>query len=172
MVPDGIVFGPMDMTSYNHSESVSINRPPGDVYAIVSNIGRCGDLSPVCQSGTWEDADRAGEVGAWFTGHNAIGDFTWDTHCKVVAASPGREFTFINFGPDATAELVRWGYTLEEEAGGTKVTESWQILPAYPAFVSGGDENFDVKGRVDGMAQMAKEGIGTTLANLKRLAES
>jgi len=162
----------MDVSHYNHSESISINRSSDDLYAILSNVGRVGELSPVCQTGTWDDADHAGEVGAWFTGQNVIGDFSWDTRCKVVAATPGSEFTFINFGPPGEVELVRWSYTLEEETDGTKVTESWQVLPAYPEFVSGGDENFDVKGRIDGMAQMAREGIRTTLANLKRLAES
>jgi hypothetical protein len=162
----------MDVSPYHYADSVSINRSPADLYAMVSDVGRVGDLSPVCQSGAWDDAARAGEVGAWFTGHNAIGDFGWDTRCRVVAATPGSEFTFINHGPDGNVELVRWSYTLEAEGTGTRVTESWQILPAYPDFVSGGDEHFDVTGRIDGMAEMAKEGIGATLANLKRLAEA
>jgi hypothetical protein len=162
----------MDVSPYNHTDRITINRSPADVYAMVSDVGRVGDLSPVCQSGVWDDASRAGEVGAWFTGHNAIGDFGWDTRCQVVAATPGSEFTFVNHGPDGNVELVRWSYALEPDGAGTTVTESWQVLPAYPAFVSGGDENFDVKARIDGMAEMAKEGIGATLANLKRLAES
>jgi hypothetical protein len=162
----------MDVSPYHYTDSISIDRSPADLYAMVSEVGRVGDLSPVCQSGVWDDPSQAGEVGAWFTGHNAIGDFGWDTRCQVVAANPGSEFTFINHGPDGTAELVRWSYTLEAEGTGTKVTESWQVLPAYPDFVSGGDEHFDVKARIDGMAEMAREGIGATLANLKRLAES
>jgi len=162
----------MDVSGYNYVESISIDRSPADLYAMVSDVGHVGDLSPVCVSGTWDDAADAGRVGAWFTGHNALGDFTWDTRCKVVAAEPAREFTFVNFGPNGDAELVRWSYTFVEESGATVVTESWQVLPAYPAMVSAGDDTFDVKGRIDGMAQMAKEGIGTTLANLKRIAES
>lgn len=162
----------MDVSAYNHSDKIRIHSSPADVYAIVSDVTRVGDLSPVCQSGTWDDAAQAGKKGAWFTGHNAIGEFTWDTHCQVVASEPGREFSFVNFGPNGDVELVRWGYTFEEVADGTEVTESWQVLPAYPGFVSGGDESFDIKGRIDGMAQMAREGITTTLANLKRIAES
>ena len=80
-------------------------------------------------------------------------------------------FAFVNFGPNGDLALVRWGYTFEEEPDGTRVTESWQVLPAYPDFVSGADETFDVRARIDGMAQMAEDGIKTTLANLKRLAE-
>jgi hypothetical protein len=52
------------------------------------------------------------------------------------------------------------------------VTESWQVLPAYPDMVTSGDPNADVKARIDGMAQMARDGIRDTLANLKRVAEA
>jgi len=162
----------MNVSGYNHSGSITISRPPEVVYAIVSDVTRIGELSPVCQSAEWDDPDKAGEEGAWFTGHNAIGEFTWDTHCKVIAAKPGQEFTFINHGPTGDAELVRWGYTFEPKGDSTQATESWQVLPAYPDFVSAGDPTFDVKGRIDGMAQMARDGIKDTLANLKRAAES
>ncbi len=162
----------MDVSGYRHSDSIVIERPPEDVYAIISDVTRVGELSPVCRSCTWDDPDRAGRAGAWFTGHNAIGDFTWDTHCQVVVAQPPSEFTFVNHGPEGNAELVRWGYTLEAAGQATKVTESWQVLPSYPEFVSGGDPNFDVAGRLDGMAQMARDGIRDTLANLKNVAES
>jgi hypothetical protein len=162
----------MDVSSYNHSEKIRINRPPADLYAIVTDVTRVGNLSPVCQFGAWDDAAQAGKMGAWFTGHNAIGDFSWDTRCKVVASDAAREFSFVNFGPAGDVELVRWGYTFEENGDGTDVTETWQVLPAYPGFVSAGDPNFDVKARIDGMAQMARDGIAATLANLKRIAES
>ena len=69
-------------------------------------------------------------------------------------------------------ELVRWGFTFEAQGDGTVATESWQVLPAYPDFVLAGDPNADVAARIDGMAQMARDGIKDTLANLKRAAES
>jgi hypothetical protein len=162
----------MDVSRYRHSDSVSVDRPPADVYAIVSDVSRIGELSPVCRSSSWDDPEQAGRAGAWFTGHNAIGDFAWETHCQVAVAAPGREFTFINHGPAGDRELVRWGYTFEPEGSGTRATESWQVLPAYPDYVSGGDANFDVAGRLDGMARMARDGIKDTLANLKRVAEA
>lgn len=162
----------MDVAGYHHSDSITIDRSPEDVYAIVSDITRMGELSPVCTSGAWDDAAQAGKEGASFVGHNAIGEYTWETHCKVVAAEPSREFAFINQGLNGDVELVRWGYTFEPEGDGTKVTESWQVLPAYPDFVSAGDPNLDVAARIDGMAQMARDGIKDTLANLKRVAEA
>lgn len=162
----------MDVSGYHHSDSITINRPPADVYAIVSDVTRIGELSPVCQSGAWDDPTKAGTEGAWFTGHNAIGDLTWDTHCRVVAAVPAQEFSFINHGSSGDVELVRWGYTFEPHGDGTLATESWQVLPAYPDFVSAGNPNLDVAARIDGMAQMARDGMKDTLANLKRVAES
>jgi hypothetical protein len=138
---------------------------------MVSDVTRMGELSPVCTSCTWDDESEAGSEGSWFTGHNAIGDITWSTRCQVVAAVPGRDFAFVNHGPEGKAELVRWGYAFEDDEGGTTVTESWQVLPAYPEFVLGHSPDADVAARLDGMAALARDGIRDSLANLKRIAE-
>jgi hypothetical protein len=160
----------MDVSGYNHSDKIRINRPAADVYAIVCDVTRVGDLSPVCKSAAWDDADGAGEKGSWFSGHNVAGEFSWDTRCKVVV--PGREFTFVNFGPNGDLELVRWSYAFEEDGDGTTVTESWQVLPEYPDFLTAVNKNYDVKGRLEGAARTTPEEIKATLANLKRLAEA
>jgi hypothetical protein len=162
----------MDVSQYHHSDSILINRSPVEVYAIVSDVTRIGELSPICQAGTWDDPAQAGTAGAWFTGHNVIGDVSWDTRCTVSVARPGREFTWINHGPNGDAELVSWGFALEPEGGGTRATESWQVLPSYPDFVLAGNPGVDVTARIDGMAQMARDGIADTLARLKQVAEA
>ena len=162
----------MDLSGYQHSESVSIDRPPAEVYAIVSDVTRMGELSPVCQSGAWDDPAKVGTVGAWFTGHNAIGEFGWDTRCEVIAAEPNREFVFVNHGGDGERDLVQWGYRFEPDGDGTRVTETWQVLPDYPGFVLEGAPDADVGERLDGMAQMARDGIRDTLASLKQVAEA
>jgi carbon monoxide dehydrogenase subunit G len=162
----------MDVSGYHHSDSITVAAPPADVYAIVSDVTRIGELSPMCRSADWDDPTRAGTTGAWFTGHNAIGDITWDTHCQVTVAEPDREFTFVNHGQAGDAELVRWGFMLEPVGETTMVTEAWQVLPAYPDMVLAGDPNADVAARIDGMAQLARDGIAETLVNLKRTAEA
>ncbi|HEX4490800.1 MAG TPA: SRPBCC family protein [Acidimicrobiia bacterium] len=162
----------MDVSKYRHEGSIAIDRSPHDVYALVSDVTRIGELSPVCASSAWTDPARVGNEGAWFTGHNVIGDLSWDTQCEVVAAQPGREFAWINHGPAGDVALVRWGYRFQPAGTGTTVTESWQILPAYPDFVGGRDPNMDVAKRMDGMADLARTGIDQTLANLKRIAEA
>jgi len=162
----------MDVSGYRHSDSIRIRRPAAEVYAIVSDVARMGELSPVCTSCTWDDASQAGTEGAWFTGHNAIGNFKWDTRCKVLFAVPRRDFTFVNYGPPGKEQLVRWGYAFEDHGDETTVTESWQVLPAYPDYVAADDPTADVATRLDGMATMARDGIRDTLANLKRVAEA
>ena len=161
----------MDLSGYNHSDSIIIGAPPEQVYAIISDVTRIGELSPVCQAGTWDDPAQAGKEGAWFTGHNVIGDLSWDTHCKVVVAAPGREFAWINHGPQGDAELVRWGFTLEPDDGKTKVTETWQVLPAYAPYASARNPDMDVKSQIDGMQELARDGIRETLESLKKVAE-
>lgn len=164
----------MDLSKYQHSDSISIDRPPADVYPIVSDITGMGERSPVAKDGVWDDPAKAGTVGAWFTGHNAIGEFEWSTRCEVIAAEPDRTFTFVNHGRDGTCDLVQWGYTLEPDGDGTKVTETWQVLPDYPVFVRSDAPDAtdaDVAARIDGMADMARTGITETLAKLKQVAE-
>jgi len=162
----------MDVSAYRHSDAVTINRDAAGVYAIISDVTRIGELSPFCRSAAWEDPAQAGEEGAWFIGHNEMGPNAWDTHCKVVAAVAGREFTFINHGPAHELELVQWSYRLEPDGDATNVTESWQVLPAYPDFVTARDPTGDVKARIEVMAKAARDGIPQTLANLKRIAET
>src|SRR5207302_6064096 len=53
------------------------------------------------------------------------------------------------------AQLVRNSGGAVLEGDGPKVTETWQVLPAYPGFVSAGNPDMDVKARIDGMQLMA-----------------
>ena len=162
----------MDVSGYRFSDSVTINASPADVYAIVSDVTRIGEQSPICKAATWDDPSQAGREGATFRGHNEVGDNAWDTTCQVVAAVPGKEFAFINRGPNGDRQLVRWGYVFEADGGGTKVTESWELLPEYPEFIKAVAPDADLTARLEVGKQRAQDGIPATLANLKKLAES
>lgn len=88
------------------SESLTIASSPEALYAMVSDVTRMGEWSPVCKLCWWED----------------------ETRSKVVADDPDREFAFAVNG-----DRTRWGYTFEPTDGGTLVTESWEILPRSPS---------------------------------------
>src|SRR5436190_23982314 len=116
----------MDLTPYQHDETLTVAASPEEVYDLVADITRMGDWSPVCTAGEWLDDTRAS-----FLGTNAMGDFTWQTTCRVDVAERATGFTFVNLGLNGDEELVRWSYTFAPVPGGTEVTESWRGLPGY-----------------------------------------
>jgi Polyketide cyclase / dehydrase and lipid transport len=152
------------MGTWKFSESIIVSRPAEELHAMVSDVTRMGEWSPVCTGGWWDDDTRG--VGAWFTGHNETPTKTWETRSQVVANEPGREFAFA-VGGDRT----RWGYTFTPAADGTEVTESWEILPAGEAYFSdrfGETADAEITGRLEN----ARSGIHDTLAAIKKAAES
>jgi hypothetical protein len=159
----------MDLDPYRHGSSTVVDRPPEAVYDLLADVSRMGTWSPVCTGARYDDDSRE-----WFTGTNAIGDTTWETRCRVVAADRGREFAFVNHGRDGRYAMVRWGFVLEPRSGGaTEVTQTWEVLPAYAdGFATEESPGMTLEQRLDFMKAMALRGMPETLANLKRDAES
>ena len=153
------------MESLTHSDRITVNRSPGDLYAMVADVTRMGEWSPICKACWWDEGEGP-RVGAWFTGRNELPERTWETRSEVVAADPGREFAFAVHGT-----IARWGYTFAAVEGGTEITESWEFLP-------GGIEFFEERFGDDSAAQIADRvekahtGIAETLAAIKRIAEA
>jgi hypothetical protein len=150
-----------------YSESITIDRPPSVVYELISDITRMGEYSPVCKACWWDEGASA-QAGSWFTGRNETPERTWETHCEVVAAEPGREFTFVVNG--AENGFARWSYTMQPAGDGTELTESWAILPALVGYFA---QNSDDGGAAQ-VAQReanARSGIPETLAAIKQSAE-
>lgn len=154
----------------SHQESLTVSAPAEEVYALVSDVTRTGEWSPVCTTCWWDDESRAGEVGAWFTGRNELPERTWETRSQVVAAEPGREFAWIVGGT-----FVRWGFSIEpadEPAGkGVTLTESWEFLPDGIAMF-GEKYGEDASAQIADRTRQALDGIPRTLAAIKRIAES
>lgn len=155
----------MQTPSLSFSASIMIACSPGELYAMVSDVTRMGEWSPVCKA-CWWDEGAGPEVGTWFTGRNVTPERTWERRSRVVAAEPGKEFAFVVGG-----NLVRWGYTFAPAGDGTEVTESWEVLPA-------GVERFSelygaaAQEQLANRAEAARTGIPETLAAIKRAAES
>lgn len=153
------------MEELSLSESVVVACPPEALYAMVADVSRMGEWSPVCKQCWWEDGEGTG-VGARFRGRNETPERTWETVSTVVAAEPGREFAWVvNDG------WVRWSYRFEPTGGGTRVTESWDFLPAG---VDGFRHRFgeDADAQIGQRRQAALAGIPVTLAALKATAEA
>ncbi|OZE21732.1 polyketide cyclase [Rhodococcus sp. 05-2255-1e] len=153
------------MTALEFSDSVVVAASPEDVYAVVSDVTRTGEWSPICQECRWNEPDGGG-VGSTFTGRNVTPDRTWETVSTVAVAEPGREFAWV-----VGDNFVRWGYTLEPVDGGTRLTENWNFLPDGIAFFHRkfGDS---AQEQIDTRSKAALDGIPRTVAAIKRIIES
>jgi hypothetical protein len=155
----------MTAPALSYTASVVIARSPRELYDMISDVTRMGQWSPVCAA-CWWDEGAGPRAGSWFTGRNEADGETWETRSVVVAAEPGREFAF-----QVGGDRARWGYTFTPVGGGTRVTESWEFLPAGVAFFQ---ERFgpDAPAEIADRSREARAGIPATLAALKRAAES
>jgi hypothetical protein len=153
------------MESLTYSDSVVVRSSPEALYDLVSDVTRTGEWSPVCTACWWDEGHSA-QVGSWFTGRNEVPGRTWESRSRVVVADRGREFAFLVGG-----KLVRWGYVFDPVDGGTRVTESWEFLPAGLELFA---ERFgaDAQRQIDDRTRAAHEGIPATLAAIARIAES
>ncbi|GAA4472126.1 SRPBCC family protein [Rhodococcus olei] len=157
-------MAPVQTKSLTFQSSVLVRPTAQEVYALVSDVTRTGEWSPVCAD-CWWDPDHGPEVGAFFTGRNVTPDRTWETRSEVVVAAPGREFAW-SVGPG----LVRWGYLMKPADAGTELTETWEFTAAGQEFFHqrfGSEAPREIAAR----EQAAREGIPTTLASIKRILE-
>ena len=153
------------MPDLRYSESVLVARPPEVLYDMVSDVTRMGHWSPICRACWWDDGDGP-FVGAWFTGRNETAERTWETRSRVIAAERGRVFAFV-----VGDALVRWEFTFAAADGGTRITESWEFLPAGIARFK---ERFgeEAEAQIADSTEAAHTGIPVTLAAIKRAAET
>ena len=153
------------MANLSYSESIVIEKSPEAVYDLVSDVARTGEWSPVCTGCEWDDGESP-RVGAWFTGRNEVPGRTWETRSQVVAADPGREFSW-----EVNGGFVRWGYTLTPAGEGTELTEHWEFLPRG---IAGFRERYgdEAQAQIANRTEQARTGIPATLAAIKKVAES
>lgn len=150
----------------HHRESVTVIASAETLYALVSDVTRTGEWSPVCTSCWWDDEAMAGQLGAKFTGRNELPHRTWESRSQVVVAERGQEFAW-----EVGDGFVRWGYILTPAETGTILSETWEFLPSGIAMFEekyGNNAYIQIAERT----QQALDGIPVTLAAIKRIAES
>jgi hypothetical protein len=159
------ICGEPTSTQLSHAETITIAAAPEAVYDLVSDVTRTGEWSPICRAAWWDDGDGP-RADAWFTGRNQTGDTVWETRSRVEIADRPREFGWL-----VSDGYVRWGYRLARVGGGTELTESWHLRRSGLAMFHEkyGDGAHD---RIALRSSQAVEGIPTTLAAIKKIAES
>lgn len=150
---------------FSHRESIRVAERPEVVYDVVSDVTRTGEWSPVCTACWWDDPRQAGQVGAWFTGHNEQPGRTWETRSRVVAADRGREFVWV-----VGDGFVRWGFLMAPLGEDTELTETWEFLPRGLAMFH---EKYGERAETEiaTRTEQAHTGIPQTLAAIKRIVE-
>lgn len=146
--------------------SITVQAAAPAVWALVADITRMGEWSPENERGEWIDGATGPAVGARFKGYNRRGKSKWSTTCEVTEAEPGRSFVFVTGGRAKPGTW--WRYRFEPVAGGTLVTESFEITKPLGRF-----ERLVTKvttGVSDRRADM-EQGVNATLAALKKAAE-
>ena len=106
-----------------------MEAPPEKVWALVSDVTRIGEFSPETFEARWTRGSTGPEVGASFKGHvkrNGVGPTYWSP-CQVTRCVPNEVFEFAVGTDDIT--LNNWGYRLEPDGTGTKVTEYFRLEP-------------------------------------------
>lgn len=145
--------------------SLFIDAPPDQVWALVSDVTRIGEFSPETFEARWTRGSTGPEVGAYFKGHvkrNGVGPTYW-TGCKVTRCEPERLFEWSVGTDDVTVN--NWGYRLEPEGRGTRVTEYFRLEPKLPMRVY-----WLVLGALRGRTN--ERGMRTTLERMKAVLEA
>ena len=112
--------------------SLHIDAPPDEVWDLVSDVTRIGEFSPETFEAQWTRGSTGPEVGASFKGHvkrNGVGPTYWSP-CRVTKCVPEEVFEFSVGTDDVT--LNNWGYRMEPDGSGTKVTEYFRLEPSWP----------------------------------------
>lgn len=153
------------MKSLYGEVSMSMDAPPARVWDLVSDVTRIGEFSPETFEARWTRGSTGPAEGAVFKGHvkrNGVGPTYW-TLCKVTACEPERLFEF-SVGSDSVT-VNNWGYKLEPEGSGTKVTEYFRLEPSLPTRAY-----WLVLGRLRGRTN--QKGMRTTLERMKAVVQA
>lgn len=149
------------------SATTEIAANPETIYAMVSDLPRMGEWSPDNVGGTWAGGATEAAVGAKFRGKNKNGKKSWSGAVVVTEATAPTRFAFTTVvGP---MKVANWIYEITPTGSGCTVTETWEdtrnavfSIPALGKAITG----------VGDRASHNKAAIETTLANVKKAAES
>lgn len=145
--------------------SVHVGASPKRVYELVSDVTRMGEWSPETYRCRWIGSD--GPVpGARFKGYNRRGRARWSNTLEVLAAEPGREFSFRR--DVLPCGVCDWRYRMESDGAGTLLTESYEVVKPDWRITNW------FNGLLLGVADRDEDllaGMQTTLARIKEAAE-
>ena len=108
--------------------SAVIRAPAAEIWKVVSDVTRVGEWSGECQGCDWIGGAGAPVAGAQFRGRNRRGGVRWTRLNEVVSAEAPHRLVWRTVPRFPYLDSVEWQLSLEEEALGTLVTESFRIV--------------------------------------------
>lgn len=139
---------------------IDVDASPATVWALIADLGRMGEWSPVCRRCEWTGGSSHAAVGAQFIGHNRQGPIRWSRRCEITVCDPDRELAFRTLFKGR--ESTRWQYHLEPTPTLTRVVESYEVV-FLPPWV-------ELLHRVPGMHTKARrDGVRNMTHTLERL---
>ncbi|MBI2709165.1 MAG: SRPBCC family protein [Actinobacteria bacterium] len=110
------------------SVTTHIDAPPQRVWELVSDITKMGEYSPEVVEAEWLGGATGPAVGVRYRGHvkrNERMPFLYWTTCEITECVPGEVFEFAVMA--GSRKINVWRYEFHEAAGGTDVTESFDL---------------------------------------------
>ena len=105
---------------------------PEAVWAVAGDPTRVGEWSHECVEVKWCDGATAAVPGARFRGRNKLKRAGWTRENEVVTADAPRELAWRTIPTRRYPDSTLWRITLEPVEGGTRITESYEILHINP----------------------------------------
>lgn len=99
--------------------STRIEAAPEAVWDLVTDIGRIGEFSIETVGAEWVEGATGPEAGAYFLGHNRVGELEWSRLCLVTEAERPRRFAYVVGDRFDGSRTGTWSYALEPDGTGT-----------------------------------------------------
>jgi len=143
--------------------SVDIAADADRLWAMVAEVTRMGEWSPITVSARWLEPSTGPALGARFAGTNRLPIVKrWTSVATITRCQPGRALAF-DVGRRPGDPNTTLGYQFEPTPVGTRVTESWHMhREPWPVLVYY---------RLVGQERRIAVGVDQTLARLKAAAE-
>jgi hypothetical protein len=146
---------------------IHVDAAPEALYDMVSDVTRMGEWSPETIRCEWIGGATGPARGARFKGTNKRGIFRWSTKPEVVAAEPGREFSFVTH---SAGPSTKWTYRFQPAAGGgTELVESFEMVDPPSKLITFVERRFM---GIDDRTADLEAGMQRTLERIKAVAEA
>ncbi|WP_149831212.1 SRPBCC family protein [Streptomyces tailanensis] len=165
------------------SATVQIGATPYEVYDVISDLKRSKEWSEECVGGEWVSGEPA-TVGAVFRGENTrepdvvawapVVRGTWFTDSEVVAAEPGRLFSWAIRNSAGNKQESIWGFEIRPVEAGSELVHNFRMgSPTEGILEITADMTTEEREKfIEEWSQKLKQDISATAGRIKNVIES